>query len=649
MEEIGQYPCPHCGFDPEASPSQAYVLQPGTILNGKYVVGTVLGQGGFGITYIGWDLALESKVAIKEYFPSAHVSRTQNTQGTLQWYSTEAARTARDSGKEMFLKEARKMSRVSEIPQVVRVRDLFQQNETAYIVMDFIEGQTLKDRLKKTGPLSWPEAEAIFLPVIYAMERVHQEGLIHRDISPDNLMIQPNGSVRILDLGAAKDLNINSGASSMQVAKGGFSPLEQYTQKGGSGTWTDVYALAATMYYALTGVLPPAAVDRVVKDTLQWDLPPLAALPENVLTALRKAMVLPSDRRTQTMAEFAGQLAKAVPGPVPGENGSNSGSRTAKEPQSPRPGNQADPQNGKIQRQKPGNQPTRYTFIALAAVLVLIVGFFSIHIWDNATCTEPAKCRICGKTRAGALEHSWKDATCDTPKTCSRCGETVGSPLGHSWQDATCDAPKTCSRCGETTGSALSHSWQDATCEDPKTCSRCGETTGSALGHSWQAATCEDPKTCKTCGATEGSPAGHQWVDATYSSPKYCSVCKETSGDVKGYIGRIDGTWESTTYGGQRGNALHLSETIEGMRKMTVHLKVEMNSGARCYDWTLYGRVNGTWKQIGTIHLSDGNGESSITLTGDGTDRIDRIGVHPTANGGYSWTMWLYITDAQEN
>ena len=313
METVSTYPCPHCGYDPGAESAFPYALQPGTILNGKYVVGTVLGQGGFGITYSGWDLALESKVAIKEYFPSAQVSRTQ-TSGALQWYNTEAGRTARDSGREMFLKEARKMARVSRIPQVVRVLDLFQQNNTAYIVMDFVEGENLKNRLKKTGPLPWDHARDIFLPAIDAMEQVHKAGLVHRDLSPDNLMLTPDGSVRILDLGAAKDLNINTGASSMQVAKGGFSPLEQYTQRGGSGPWTDVYAMAATMYFTLTGVLPLPSVDRLAKDTLRWDLPQLAALPGNVLTALQKAMVTSPEARTQSMAEFASQL--TAPSPV---------------------------------------------------------------------------------------------------------------------------------------------------------------------------------------------------------------------------------------------------------------------------------------------------------------------------------------------
>ena len=150
--------------------------------------------------------------------------------------------------------------------------------------------------------------------MIQAMEQVHQAGLIHRDLSPDNLMLTPDGSVRILDLGAAKDLNINTGASSMQVAKGGFSPLEQYIQSGGSGPWTDVYAMAATMYFTLTGVLPLPSVDRLAKDTLRWDLPQLAALPGNVLTALQKAMVISPEARTQSMAEFASQL--TAPSPV---------------------------------------------------------------------------------------------------------------------------------------------------------------------------------------------------------------------------------------------------------------------------------------------------------------------------------------------
>ena len=314
MEEITAFPCPHCGYQPGEAPG--YALAPGTILNGKYLVGKLLGQGGFGLTYIGWDLMLEQKVAIKEYYPSGQVVRQNGA--SLEWYGTQQAQTAQDSGKDIFLKEARKMTRVRKIPQVVQVLDLFLANETAYIVMDFIQGETLKQRLQKTGPLSWQDAREIFLPVIGAMEQVHQAGLIHRDLSPDNLMLQPDGGVQILDLGAAKDLNLNSGVSSMQVAKSGFSPLEQYIQQGGSGTWTDVYAMAATIYYTLTGILPPSAVDRLSKDTLRWDLPQLKALPSGVLHALQKAMAIRSEDRTQTMQELYQGIADSK-GKAPGE------------------------------------------------------------------------------------------------------------------------------------------------------------------------------------------------------------------------------------------------------------------------------------------------------------------------------------------
>ena len=300
MEDFRGYPCPNCGYDPAKDKHMEYALPLQTILYGKYLVGKVLGQGGFGITYIGWDIPLERKVAIKEYYPSGQVSRSPGTRN-LTWYTTEAAEQAHRDGIQMFLKEARKMSKVDGIPGVVRVLDLFQENGTAYIVMEFIEGVTLKAKLQQTGPLPWEQAREIFLPAIQTMAQVHKAGLVHRDLSPDNIMLLPNGGVKILDLGAAKDLSINSGASSMQVAKSGFSPLEQYTRRGGSGPWTDVYSMAATIYYTLTGKLPPNAIDRLDKDTLSWENAALLALPPQALKALQKAMAVQAQNRTQSM------------------------------------------------------------------------------------------------------------------------------------------------------------------------------------------------------------------------------------------------------------------------------------------------------------------------------------------------------------
>ena len=306
MEEIQGYPCPKCGFDPAQAAAPNYVLPYGAILNGRYIVGKMLGQGGFGITYIGWDLAMERKVAIKEYYPSGQVSRNPGSRD-LTWYTNEQSRQARQNGMQMFLKEARKMSKVDNLTNVVRVRDIFQENETAYIVMDFVEGETLKARLDKTGPLTWKQAKEIFVPAIQAMEQVHQAGLVHRDISPDNLMLTPDGRVMILDLGAAKDLAINKGASSAMVVKGGFSPPEQYAQQGGSGSWTDVYAMAATMYHSLTGVVPPTAVDRMQGEPVNWALLETGGVPNHVIAALQNAMKLNARERTQTMAELLRQ------------------------------------------------------------------------------------------------------------------------------------------------------------------------------------------------------------------------------------------------------------------------------------------------------------------------------------------------------
>ena len=306
MEVTEGYPCPVCGFDPAQAAAPNYVLPYGAILNGRYIVGKMLGQGGFGITYIGWDLAMERKVAIKEYYPSGQVSRNPGSRD-LTWYTNEQSRQARQNGMQMFLKEARKMSKVDNLTNVVRVRDIFQENETAYIVMDFVEGETLKARLDKTGPLTWKQAKEIFVPAMQAMEQVHQAGLVHRDISPDNLMLTPDGRVMILDLGAAKDLAINKGASSAMVVKGGFSPPEQYAQQGGSGSWTDVYAMAATMYHSLTGVVPPTAVDRMQGEPVNWALLASNGVPKHVISALQSAMALNAKERTQSMAELLRQ------------------------------------------------------------------------------------------------------------------------------------------------------------------------------------------------------------------------------------------------------------------------------------------------------------------------------------------------------
>lgn len=313
MEEIHSYPCPRCKFDIASFQPKSYALAPNTILHGRYLLGVPLGQGGFGITYIAWDLEEKKKVAIKELYPSGHASRYSTGGTDVIWSGDRESKLLMVDGPAVFRKEAAKMQKLKDVPQVVQVCEVFTDNNTAYIVMDFVAGITLKDYLMENGPLNWDKTQKLLVPAIEAMIRVHKAGLIHRDISPDNMMIEPSGKIRILDLGAAKDLNTNSGASSMIVAKGGFSPLEQYSQRGGSGTWTDVYALAATICYTLSGKTLPASVDRVNGDGDLWEQPVYKKLPPYVLAALQKALAVSPKDRTQTMEQFLSDLRLSKP------------------------------------------------------------------------------------------------------------------------------------------------------------------------------------------------------------------------------------------------------------------------------------------------------------------------------------------------
>ncbi len=268
----GETVCPECGRAYGSANAESFALKPGTILEGKYLVGEMLGQGGFGITYIGFDLLLEQKVAIKEYYPMSTGMVSREGHSTVVWSSAMMGKTGTQKGFDSFLKEARKMAKLGGIPGVVGVKSVFIQNETAYIVMDFIEGETLLKKLQKNGPMDFDSCVKLMTPIMQALAEVHEHGIIHRDISPDNIMVRPDGKLILLDLGAAKDLDIqgNDGSvqSSQMVAKHGFSPIEQYSKSGKVGPWTDIYAMAATIYYCCTGILPPPATDRTIDDTL---------------------------------------------------------------------------------------------------------------------------------------------------------------------------------------------------------------------------------------------------------------------------------------------------------------------------------------------------------------------------------------------
>ena len=319
--------CPECGRPYGSVNTESFALKPGTILDGKYLVGEMLGQGGFGITYIGFDLLLEQKVAIKEYFPMSTGMVSRENRSMVVWSNAMMGKTGTQKGFDSFLKEARKMAKLGGIPGVVGVKSVFIQNETAYIVMDFIEGETLLKKLQREGPMPFDTCLSLLTPIIQALAEVHEHGIIHRDISPDNIMVRPDGRLILLDLGAAKDLDIQGKdgnvQSSQMVAKQGFSPIEQYQRNASIGPWTDVYAMAATIYYCCTGILPPTAVDRIVDDTLTCQ--PL--LTKEQFDVLAYCMSIRAENRPKTMTALlqmavrpqGGQAEppRAVPTPQP--------------------------------------------------------------------------------------------------------------------------------------------------------------------------------------------------------------------------------------------------------------------------------------------------------------------------------------------
>jgi len=307
--------CPHCGFDntkgPAAQPD--YTLPCGTVLDGRYLVGKMLGQGGFGISYIAYNLALDFPVCIKEYFPSGGAMRSTSHNCHVLWSGSSSSEQLRD-GRESFVREARKAVKLRDLSHVVKVWDVFYENETAYIVMDYIEGETLKSWLLKRGrPIDEQTCLQMLGPVMEDLDQIHKRDIIHRDIKPENLMLTPGGKLILLDLGAAKDLSHGSGQSSYAVASHGFSPLEQYSAKGIIGPWTDVYAMSATFLYCVTGKLLPTPMERISGD--QADFSGLSA---PVAAALEKGLAIIAGERTQSMDTLLRQLSgEAVPSPAP--------------------------------------------------------------------------------------------------------------------------------------------------------------------------------------------------------------------------------------------------------------------------------------------------------------------------------------------
>lgn len=304
--------CPWCGYDFGNPGEVTHQLKPFTILAGKYLVGDVLGEGGFGITYIGFDLNLEIKIAIKEFYPNGFATRESQNTSELTAYAGQSMETVY-KWRDNFVKEARSLAKCSHLPGIVGVKDYFQENNTAYIIMEYLEGQTLKENMKANGGKIPPDdVLRMMRPVISSLEEVHREGLIHRDISPDNLILLKGGNVKLLDFGAARDYT-ESGEKSLSVMlKPGYAPEEQYRTKGKQGPWSDVYALSATIYKCITGVTPPEAMERMRTDELKKISSLGILVSPQVETALEKGMAVFAENRCQSMEELEKMLYNGV-------------------------------------------------------------------------------------------------------------------------------------------------------------------------------------------------------------------------------------------------------------------------------------------------------------------------------------------------
>jgi serine/threonine protein kinase len=300
--------CSRCGADTSSTDDAGDVLQPGSVLGAKYKIGRLLGRGGFGATYLAWDINLRVRKAIKEFLPRQLVSRVS---GGGQVHPYSGSRDAFNVGLEQFLREARNLAQVRDNPVIIAVLDFFQENDTAYMVMEYLDGSTLEQYMTAKGRLDISVILELVVPVADALRACHAIGLIHRDIAPDNIFLTSDGRVKLLDFGAAR-FAIGSRSTNLSVIlKEGYAPFEQYQRNGRQGPWTDIYALTATLYRLLTNELPTTAPDRVGGTRLPLPAEKGIKLAGGLQALLQKGLAIRPEERYQTVDAFLSDLKAA--------------------------------------------------------------------------------------------------------------------------------------------------------------------------------------------------------------------------------------------------------------------------------------------------------------------------------------------------
>lgn len=304
MGDKGDAPvCAVCGWAEGTPPELPVQLSPRSVLIEKYLLGKVLGQGGFGITYLAWDLLLNRKLAIKEYFPREICGRGRDDL-SIQPLSQRSQRDY-EYGLAKFVEEGRNLAKFRDYPGIVSLLDFFEANGTAYIVMAYMEGMTFKQYLEQQGgKITFDQSLSILNPVMDALREVHRTGMLHRDISPDNIYLNQDRQVKILDFGATRYAMREQSQNLTVLIKPGYAPLEQYSSGGKQGPWSNVYALGATFYRALSGRAPSEAPDRLAQDDL---IPPSKlsiSIPPESESALLKALAVHWQSRFQNIDAF---------------------------------------------------------------------------------------------------------------------------------------------------------------------------------------------------------------------------------------------------------------------------------------------------------------------------------------------------------
>lgn len=254
--------CDRCGYIALEDGGSHVMLQPGIILHNRYLLGRVLGAGGFGVTYLAKDQRTNQRVAVKEYMPATFSVRLQDGKTIVP--SSESKRELFDHGVDVFAKEVRTLKTFTGNPNIVQVIESFEENGTAYFAMEYLDGVTLAGLARLSGGiLQMEHAVNVVMMTGNALRTVHENGMLHRDVSPDNILITREGEVKLIDFGATRYYVGEQSRSLSVVLKAGYAPPEQYSSKGNQGPWTDIYALCATFYTLILGKRPPDAPDRL--------------------------------------------------------------------------------------------------------------------------------------------------------------------------------------------------------------------------------------------------------------------------------------------------------------------------------------------------------------------------------------------------